>query len=99
MKGSSWQVWSALYGMGASIAITALLSYGVVRAEKAAANDPKKSMGILYVGAVQRFLLVLGLFIFGLAVLKLEPLATAVSFGLTQFGYVFNFAQLKKNSI
>jgi len=79
-----------------SIALTLLLSHGVKRAESSALQDPKKSMGILYLGAVHRFLLVIAFFIIGLAILKLEPLAMALGFGLTQFAYVFNIHNLKK---
>ena len=79
-----------------SIALTLLLSHGVKRAESNALQDPKKSMGILYLGAVQRFVLVLAFFIVGLGILKLEPLAMALGFGLTQFAFVFNMRNLKK---
>ena len=56
--------------------VSGYLSYGVLKAEKVAQTDPKKSLGILYFGAVQRFVMVVGLFIVGLAIFKLEPLAT-----------------------
>jgi len=90
---------SAIYGMLITMSTTALLSYGVQRAEKAATDDPKVSMGILYFGAVQRFIMVAALFIIGLGLLKLEPLPMAAAFGLTQFAYVFNFSGLRKNSL
>jgi len=79
-----------------SIAITILLSHGVKRAEREALQDPKKSMGILYLGAVQRFLVVLALFIVGLGFFKLEPLAMVLGFGLTQFAYLVNIRNLRK---
>jgi ATP synthase protein I len=83
-----WHALSALYGGLISISTALLLSRGVARASKAAATDPQKSMAILYVGAVQRFLLVLGFFALGLAIFKLDPLAVTVSFGVTQVTFV-----------
>ena len=73
--------------------VSAYLAYSVVRAEKSAQLDPKKSLGILYFGAAQRFIMVAGLFIVGLAILKLDPLATAAGFGFSQIGYVINLRQ------
>lgn len=96
LNSSEWQSVSAIFGMVTSIGLTILLSHGVKRAENSALKDPKKSIEILYLGAVQRFLLVLFCFIVGLAILKLEPLAMALSFGLTQFAYVFNMRNMKK---
>ena len=96
LASQEWQSVSAIFGMLTSIALTLLLSHGVKRAEKSALQDPKKSMGILYLGAVQRFVLVLAFFIVGLGIMKLEPLAMALGFGLTQFAYVFNMRNLKK---
>ncbi len=91
--GSTLQGLSAAYGSFSTIIVSAYLSYGVLKAEKVAQTDPKKSLGILYFGAVQRFVMVVGLFIVGLAILKLEPLATTVGFGLAQLGYVINLRQ------
>lgn len=84
---------SAAYGSFTTMLVSAYLSYGVLKAEKVAQTDPKKSLGILYFGAVQRFVMVVGLFIVGLAIFKLEPLATTVGFGLAQLGYVVNLRQ------
>ena len=91
--GSSWQGVSATYGCLITMLISAYLGYGVVKAEKSAQTDPKKSLGILYFGAAQRFMMVIGFFIIGLAILKLEPLATAAGFGFSQLGYVINLRQ------
>jgi len=91
-----WQSVSAIFGMLTSVALTILLSHGVKRAEREALQDPNKSMGILYLGAVQRFVLVLAFFIIGLGIFKLEPLAMALGFGLTQFAYIFNMRNLRK---
>ncbi len=82
---------SALYGGLVTVTLTALLSRGVKRAEVAASErDPHKSMVILYVGAVQRFILALVAFALGLAVLKLEPMPVFIGFAAAQFSYLFN---------
>jgi len=81
---------SALYGGMVAVTLTVLLSRGVRRAEVSAARDPQKSMVILYVGAVQRFVLALAAFALGLAVLKLEPMAVFIGFAAAQFSYLIN---------
>jgi len=93
---SGFEAASALYGMCSSLCIAAALGYGVMRANRIASTNPQRSMGIIYFGAVQRFVLVLGLFVFGLAVLKLDPLATAATFGLTQVAYAINLKHQAK---
>lgn len=79
---------SCLYGGLISVATSLLLSRGVIRAANAAPENHKKSMIILYLGAAQRFVLVLVLFGAGLAGLKLEPLATIAGFVAAQLVYV-----------
>jgi ATP synthase I chain len=61
-----------------------LLLRGVSRATQVAAENPGKSMTILYAGAAQRFLLVLALLGAGLALLKLHPLGVLLGFALAQ---------------
>jgi ATP synthase protein I len=85
--GKGWGAAQAtLCGGAIGIAATLLLSRSVKKAGRAAV-DPNAAMRILYLGAAQRFCLVLGAFAFGLAVLKLEPLALFVGFALAQAGY------------
>jgi len=79
-----WAALSAMYGCLVCMATTLLLLWGISRASKAAADNPGKSMTILYVGAAQRFVLVLALLGGGLALLKLNPVAVLVGFALTQ---------------
>ena len=78
---------SAAYGSAISILLAWLLSRGVVQAGNTVQESSKKSTAILYMGAVQRFLLVLALFGFGLAFLKLEPLAVVIGFALSQLAF------------
>lgn len=79
---------SAAYGGLISIILAFLLSRGVVQAGYTEQQNPKKSTAILYMGAVQRFLLVLALFGLGLALLELEPLAVVIGFALPQLAFV-----------
>ena len=86
-KGISESV-AAMYGGAVSICISLLLLWGFQRANEAARVDPGKSMRILYMGAVQRFVLVIGLIALGIAVLKLDPVAVCVGFAIAQLGYL-----------
>ena len=92
-----WESVSALYGGFASVLTALLLSRGIQRAGEAAIHDAKQSMKILYVGAVQRFLLVIGLLALGLALLKLDPIAMCVGFGIAQISFVMSSRTRAKN--
>jgi ATP synthase protein I len=81
---------AAFYGGVISIVIAFLLGRGVVRAADAARRDPKKSMLILYLGAVQRFALVLVLFGVGLKGLSLAFLPMLAGFAGAQLAYLSN---------
>lgn len=81
---------AALYGGVISIVIAFLLGRGVVRAAEAARQDHKKSMLILYVGALQRFILVLVLFGIGLKGLGLPFIPMIVGFAGAQLAYLTN---------
>lgn len=79
---------AAIYGGVISIIIAFLLGRGVVRAAEAARQDHKKSMLILYLGAVQRFVLVLVLFGIGLKGLGLAFLPMLAGFAGAQLAYL-----------
>ena len=85
---SVWESVAALYGGIASLCIAMLLLWGIKRATEAAKENPGKSMRILYIGAVQRFLLVIGLLAMGIALFKLDPIAMCVGFALAQLSYL-----------
>ncbi len=87
--GGAWSALSAACGGVTSLSIVWLLRRGVRRASEAALTDQKKSMLILYLGAVQRFVVVLALFALGLGVARLEPLAMFVGFAVAQIGNLF----------
>jgi ATP synthase protein I len=84
----AWDSVSALYGGFSSVLTVLFLSRGVKRAEEAVLRDPKRSLQILYFGAVQRFLLVAVLLALGLAILKLAPIAMCVGFAVAQLSFV-----------
>jgi ATP synthase protein I len=84
LHGGSWSALSALCGGLISLSVLLLLQRGVRRASEEALVDQKKSMMILYVGAVQRFVLIIILFALGLRVLGLAPLELLVGFALAQ---------------
>jgi len=79
---------AAFYGGVISIAIAFLLGRGVARAAEAARHDHKKSMLILYVGALQRFVLVLLLFGIGLKALSLAFVPMIAGFAGAQLAYL-----------
>ena len=95
-KSGEWSAVSALFGMVSALCIAGVLAYGVIRANRIATEQPQRSMMIIYFGAAQRFVLVIALFMVGLGILKLDPLAMAATFGLTQLAYVINLRQQGK---
>jgi len=83
-----WEALSAFYGGLTSIVLALLSVRGFRSANKHALSDPKKSMMILYAGAVQRFVAVLVLLALGLGGFKLEPLAVFIGFAMAQASYL-----------
>ncbi|MEW5756879.1 MAG: ATP synthase subunit I [Pseudomonadota bacterium] len=79
-----WHALSALCGGLVSVSLLLVLRRGIRRASEVAMHDKKKGMAILYIGAVQRFVLILVLFALGLGVLGLDPLAMFAGFVLAQ---------------
>ncbi len=84
LHGGSWSALSAFSGGLISLSVLLLLQRGVRRASEEALVDQKKSMMILYFGAVQRFVLIIILFALGLRVLGLAPLELLVGFVAAQ---------------
>lgn len=81
-----WSALSAFSGGLVSLAIVLLLRRGVRRASDLALVDQKKSLAILYLGAVQRFVAVIVLFALGMGVFGLVPFAMFVGFVAAQVG-------------
>ncbi len=83
-----WEALSAFYGGLASIFLALLSIRGFKRANEHALTDPKRSMLILYIGAVQRFVAVVVLLAIGLGSLKLDAMAVFIGFALAQASYL-----------
>jgi len=79
---------ATFYGGMISIVIAFFLGRGVARAAEGARQDHKKSMLILYLGAVQRFVIVLVLFGIGLKGLSLAFLPMIAGFAGAQLAYL-----------
>jgi len=97
--GNGWQAVSALFGLSAALSSALMLGTGVTRASAAALRDPKNSMGILYFGAVKRFVLVLAFFMVGLGLLGLDAPAMCAGFIAAQLGFLFNVRGAAKASV
>ncbi len=82
-----WAALSAGYGGLTSLAVSWMLRRGVLKANEIARDDPQRGMTALYVGAVQRFVLVLAMLGLGLGLFKLAALATVIGFGCAQLAY------------
>jgi len=80
---------AAAYGGSVTVVTTLLLAWRMLRAGELAGHDPRKSMQILYMGAVWRFALTAVLFALGMGYFKLDPLAMIVGFVLAQLAYIF----------
>jgi len=87
------EAYAAFYGGLISVAVAFLLGRGVARATEMARENHKKSMVILYLGAVQRFVLVLALFGIGLKALSLAFLPMLVGFVGAQIVYLSSMRQ------
>ena len=93
-----WDALSAIYGGMSSVALALISIGGFKRANEIALSDPKKSMMILYIGAVLRFVAVLVLLGIGLGVFKLAPIAVFIGFALAQASYLMGVQDKKKAS-
>ena len=81
---------SVVYGGLVDLVLALLLGRSVRRAEEVAATDPKRGMTVLYVGAVQRFFLLIAMFAVGLAALRLDALAVVTGFAAARVAQVIS---------
>ena len=89
---------AAIYGAGISVILARLLSWGIERASREAAEkQKKKSAALLYMGAGLRFFLALILFALGLSQLHLEPMPMIVGFAATQSAFFLFNRTLKRS--
>jgi ATP synthase protein I len=90
-----WDALSALYGGLTSVLLALISIGGFKRANEHALSDPKKSMMILYIGAVVRFAAVIVVLGIGLGVFKLEAMAVLIGFALAQASYLMGVRDRK----
>lgn len=88
MLGHYFDGLAVVYGGLVSMLLAWLHKRGVRKAEQRAISDPKGSMLVLYVGAVVRFLLLIGLLGVGMGLLKLPALPLFAGFVLAQLGFL-----------
>jgi ATP synthase protein I len=81
---------SALYGGSIALASAWLLQRRVRRAIQVATTHPGQETAVLYLGALQRFFMVVGLFALGMGWLELNPVPLLIGFGVAQLAF---FAQ------
>lgn len=84
------QMSSALFGFLIGLANVAMLVATFQKANSKAAEDPKSGILVLYMSAVLRFVLLAALFVIGLALFKLEPLAMVMTFVVMTLAQMFN---------
>jgi len=82
-----WHGLSVLYGTTISMLSAWWLSRGVSKAG-ARVHQGHSGEAVLYVGAALRFIMVLALFALGLALIKLQPVATVIGFIVAQLAFV-----------
>ena len=87
---------AAAYGALISIASTLLLSWGVKRAQAVAETSPQRSQAMLYLGAVQRFFVVLALLALGFWGLHMQPLPTVIGFAAAQLMFAVQGQRLRR---
>ena len=81
---------AALYGGSISLLATTLMSWRIGRATEIAAHEQQQGHIEIYIGAFQKFILILLMMAVGMGALKLDPLAILVSFALTQLSFAAN---------
>ncbi|MGB1309922.1 MAG: ATP synthase subunit I [Leucothrix sp.] len=79
---------AALFGGCVAMANSILLYRKLDSAGSMAKDNPNAGMMTLYLGVIQRFLFVLGMFAVGMKLLELNPIAMVGAFGLAQIGYM-----------
>jgi ATP synthase protein I len=90
----AWAYWdynaalAAVYGGAIALANASLLARSVRRAGELAKTDPKLSTYPLYIGAIQRFVLVIAGLGIGLAGFHLSPIPLLLAFGIAQLAYI-----------
>ncbi len=87
-RGGIAEAQAALFGGATALVSAWLLQRRVKSALAAARDEPGSETRVLYIGAVQRFIVVFALFMFGLGGLKLQPIPLLICFAVAQAAYI-----------
>lgn len=85
--GGSPDAHAALFGGACALVNAWLLGRRMRLAASIAKVSPGQEVTVIYVGALQRFALLLGLFIVGMGWLQLNPVPLLVAFGVAQVAF------------
>jgi ATP synthase protein I len=96
--GGGAQSAAVVYGGAAAMASAWLLARRVRRAAELARTAPGHETAVLYVGAVQRFLLLLAAFVIGMGQLGLAPVALLAGFAVAQLAYLMTGPHLRSGA-
>lgn len=75
-----FEVLAVMYGGGMAISGAWMLMMRIRLAKKVAEDMPGRELKVLYVGAIQRFVLMLVLFVIGMVILRLDPVSLLSGF-------------------
>ena len=81
---------ATLYGGSITLIATLLMAWRIGRAGEVAYNDKQQGYIEIYIGAIQKFILILVLMAIGMGYLKLNPLAILIGFAVTQLSFIAN---------
>jgi ATP synthase protein I len=87
LRGSS-DAHAALFGGVCALLNAWLLGRRLRLAADVARSSPGREVALIYIGALQRFALLLALFIMGMGWLKLNPVPLLVAFGVAQIAFL-----------
>ena len=85
---------AAAYGGGMALLLAWMLGRRALRAAEAAKTHPGSETFVIYMGAIQRFVVVLVLFALGMGWLALEPVPLLVAFAAAQLGHLINSGRI-----
>jgi ATP synthase protein I len=89
---------AALYGGGVTLVNSLWLARRIRWAEDLAQRSAARGAASLYLGALERFLLVLALLVLGLGLLKLAPVPLVVGFGVAHLGFPMGWSRSLETS-
>ncbi len=81
---------ATLYGGGITLLATLLTAWRIGRAGEVAYNDKQQAYIEIYIGAIQKFILILALMAIGMGYLTLNPLGILIGFAVTQLSFIAN---------